>query len=81
MKLTKSGEIEACCEWSRENALMLQAGAVSYGLSKERGFFRNVFHPSLYFESEHSTKAKLDLKELRIFYCPNCGAKTEIEGE
>ena len=65
MKLTKSGEIEACCEWSGEI----------------RQYYVKPFcTPRHAFAGSWDNRVKLEMDCFPNF-CPNCGAKTEIEGE
>ena len=64
MKLTKSGEIEACCgilkHYYLERGLLVSRKGKMVGL---KGWLR-FLKPKVIF-----------------MYCPNCGSKTEIEGD
>ena len=70
MKLTKSGEIEACCEWIDEVKKSEILKVDPFDASGE------VSDPVLRVTSLGGWFLILYLK-----FCPNCGAKTEIEGE
>ena len=68
MKLTKSGEIEACCDWVTEHFIDYELYEVI--LSKGDGTI-----------ARFCVKNDLDSPIMPISYCPNCGVKTEIEGK
>ena len=71
MKLTKSGEIEACCEWAKTRAQSQRIFSDKI-LGKKRRIIGMM------------TVRLTDIKALggeQLNFCPNCGSKTEIEGE
>ena len=73
MKLTKSGEIEACCEWSKQ----YNGEPVSRGFSTRHYFM--LLEGVLLIRGRLRRAKGYDAVPLN--FCPNCGAKTEIEGE
>ena len=73
MKLTKSGKIKACCRWSRQ----YNGELVSKGFSTRHYFM--LLDGELLIRGRLRRAKGYDVVPLK--FCPNCGAKTEIEGE
>ena len=69
MKLTKSGYIEACCEWSKAEFNFWNKDSLvrnDDGTFEYSGLVVDVWNNYYY--------------NFPLNFCPNCGAKTEIEG-
>ena len=65
MKLTESGEIEACCAFSRN---------LDWTIDRD-------VDQTLFITAEEIGIQIICMPLRQFNFCPNCGAKTEIEGE
>lgn len=73
---TKTGEIEACCEWVA-SLVMVDCFDVDnryvYGSCPVPGWTFAAF--------ESSMGGNFEIRRDKLNFCPNCGKKTEIEGD